>query len=67
MHVAVQAEKPEVVEALLGHGADVSVKGGKLGETALHVAAGLKSAGGLYCADMLLKSGADVNLKLEVL
>uniref|UniRef100_A0A915KCB5 Ion transport domain-containing protein n=1 Tax=Romanomermis culicivorax TaxID=13658 RepID=A0A915KCB5_ROMCU len=65
LHVAVQAEKYEVVEILLGHGADVSIKGGPLAETALHVAAGIDNTGGLRCAEMLLKSGADVNSKLE--
>lgn len=66
LHVAVQAGKPQVVEALLGYGADVHVKGGKLGETALHVAASLEGSSSRYCAEMLLKSGADPNMRLEV-
>lgn len=66
LHVAVQAEKYEIVEILIGSGADVSIKGGPLAETALHVAAGLNNKGGQHCAEMLIKSGADVNSKLEV-
>jgi len=55
-----------VVEILLGYGADVSIRGGALKETALHVASSLNNRGGLLCAEMLLKSGADANSKLEV-
>uniref|UniRef100_T1IHG8 Uncharacterized protein n=1 Tax=Strigamia maritima TaxID=126957 RepID=T1IHG8_STRMM len=59
LHIAVEACRPAVVEILLGHGAEVDLKGGKNGETPLHIAA--RVVGGEKCAGMLLKSGADVN------
>lgn len=59
LHLAVQACKPDVVEILLGHGADVHLKETKLGETALHLSARVRN--GLYCADQLIKSGAPIN------
>ncbi|VDM80057.1 unnamed protein product, partial [Strongylus vulgaris] len=37
LHVAVQSGKASVVETLLGAGADIHVKGGELGQTALHI------------------------------
>lgn len=49
-----------MVETLLGYGADVHVRGGKLRETPLHIAARVKE--GDRCALMLLKSGAGPNL-----
>ncbi|CAH1101713.1 unnamed protein product [Psylliodes chrysocephalus] len=60
LHIAVESCKPAVVETLLGYGADVHVRGGKLKETALHIAARVKD--GEKCALMLLKSGAGPNL-----
>lgn len=44
---------------MLGHGADVHVRGGALKETPLHIAARIKE--GDRCALMLLKSGAGAN------
>ncbi|KAM3722182.1 Ankyrin-3 [Dirofilaria immitis] len=63
LHVAVQAGKASVVEALLGYGADVHVHGGTIGETALHIAASLTTEDAIECAIMLLKSGAQPNVK----
>ncbi|XP_060528049.1 serine/threonine-protein phosphatase 6 regulatory ankyrin repeat subunit A isoform X3 [Cylas formicarius] len=60
LHIAVESCKPLVVETLLGFGADVHIRGGKLKETALHIAARVKD--GEKCALMLLKSGAGPNL-----
>nr|CAI5857375.1 unnamed protein product [Callosobruchus analis] len=60
LHIAVEAGKPAVVETLLGYGADVHVRGGRLKETPLHIAARVKD--GEKCALMLLKSGAGPNL-----
>ncbi|KAK5981003.1 putative Ion channel nompc, partial [Trichostrongylus colubriformis] len=37
LHVAVQSGKASVVETLLGSGADIHVRGGELGQTALHI------------------------------
>ena len=37
LHVAVQSGKASVVETLLGAGADIHVRGGELGQTALHI------------------------------
>ncbi|KAI1722541.1 ankyrin repeats (3 copies) domain-containing protein [Ditylenchus destructor] len=61
LHVAVQSGQASVVETLLGYGANVHVRGGQIGETALHVAALSKSD--IECAQMLLKSGAQPNVK----
>lgn len=61
LHVAVQSGKANVVETLLGFGADVHVHGGKIGETAVHVAAALPGDN-TECAQMLLKSGAQPNV-----
>ncbi|XP_065174102.1 serine/threonine-protein phosphatase 6 regulatory ankyrin repeat subunit A isoform X3 [Atheta coriaria] len=63
LHIAVESAKPIVVETLLGYGADVHIRGGKLKETALHIAARVKD--GERCALMLLKSGAGPNLTTE--
>ncbi|CAH1122114.1 unnamed protein product [Ceutorhynchus assimilis] len=60
LHIAVESCKPLVVETLLGYGADVHVRGGKLKETALHIAARVRD--GEKCALMLLKSGAGPNI-----
>lgn len=59
LHIAVESGKPAVVETLLGCGADLHVRGGKLRETPLHIAARVKD--GDRCALMLLKSGAGPN------
>uniref|UniRef100_A0A3P8Z511 Ion transport domain-containing protein n=1 Tax=Esox lucius TaxID=8010 RepID=A0A3P8Z511_ESOLU len=63
LHVAVQNGKPLVVQMLLGFGAQVQLGGGKARETPLHIAARVK--GGEKVAEMLLKSGADVNAEQE--
>lgn len=63
LHIAVEAAKPAVVETLLGYGADVHVRGGRLRETPLHIAARVKD--GDRCALMLLKSGASANLTTD--
>lgn len=52
-----------MVETLLGYGADVHVRGGRLRETPLHIAARVKD--GDRCALMLLKSGAGPNLTTD--
>ena len=38
LHLAIEAGRPEVVECLLGHGANVKIKGGSENETPLHMA-----------------------------
>lgn len=63
LHIAVEAGKPAVVETLLGYGADLHVRGGKLRETPLHIASRVKD--GERCASMLLKSGAGPNLTTD--
>ncbi|XP_043191074.1 uncharacterized protein LOC122364585 [Amphibalanus amphitrite] len=63
LHLAVQAGKAAVVETLLGHGAQVEIRGGALRETPLHIAARVQD--GDKCAEMLLKSGASVQLTME--
>ncbi|XP_011695992.1 PREDICTED: ankyrin-3-like [Wasmannia auropunctata] len=60
---AVESVKPAVVETLLGYGAKVHVRGGKLWETPLHIAA--RVADGDECALMLLQSGANPNLTIN--
>ena len=46
LHLAIEAGRPEVVECLLGHGANVKIKGGSENETPLHMACrlGMKNA-----------------------
>lgn len=63
MHIAVESGKPAVVETLLGYGADLHVRGGKLRETPLHIASRVKD--GDRCALMLLKSGGGPNLATD--
>ncbi|XP_043543760.1 transient receptor potential cation channel, subfamily N, member 1 [Chiloscyllium plagiosum] len=63
LHIAVQHCKPMVVQTLLGFGAQVQLKGGKALETPLHIAARVKD--GEKVAEILLKSGADVNADQE--
>ncbi|KAG6931799.1 serine/threonine-protein phosphatase 6 regulatory ankyrin repeat subunit B-like [Chelydra serpentina] len=63
LHVAAQHCKPLVVQTLLGFGARVQLKGGKAQETPLHIAARIHE--GEKVAEMLLKSGADVNVEQE--
>ncbi|KAM9308056.1 uncharacterized protein PAF06_012193 [Gastrophryne carolinensis] len=61
LHIAAEACKPQVVQTLLGFGAHVQPKGGKELETPLHIAARIKD--GEKVAEILLKSGADVNME----
>ncbi|XP_063777272.1 serine/threonine-protein phosphatase 6 regulatory ankyrin repeat subunit B-like isoform X2 [Pseudophryne corroboree] len=61
LHIAVESCKPHVVQILLGFGAQVQPKGGKAQETPLHIAAQIKD--GEKVAEILLKSGADVNME----
>lgn len=63
LHIAVESAKPAVVETLLGFGAEVHVRGGRLRETPLHIASRVKD--GDRCALMLLKSGAGPNLTTD--
>ncbi|XP_042716879.2 protein tyrosine phosphatase type IVA 3 isoform X4 [Chrysemys picta bellii] len=63
LHLAAQHCKPLVVQTLLGFGARVQLKGGKAQETPLHIAARIRE--GEKVAEMLLKSGADVNVEQE--
>ncbi|KAK3089890.1 hypothetical protein FSP39_007395 [Pinctada imbricata] len=63
LHLAVEFGKPQVVQTLLGYGAQVEFKGGEAAETPLHIAARTKE--GEKCAEMLLKSGANVNATRE--
>uniref|UniRef100_A0A0K0F903 ANK_REP_REGION domain-containing protein n=1 Tax=Strongyloides venezuelensis TaxID=75913 RepID=A0A0K0F903_STRVS len=65
LHVAVQNNKPEVVETLIGFGADVHLHGGENGETPLHVAANFHEESATECALMLLKSGAQPNVRMN--
>ena len=55
LHLAVESGKPSVVESLLGHGAQVHIRGGKIGETPLHIAARIEEGPGEKCTKMLLK------------
>ena len=50
LHLAVEAGKSGVVEALLGHGAQVHTRGGKIGETPLHIAARIDEKRGEMCS-----------------
>lgn len=52
-----------MVETLLGYGAEVHVKGGRLRETPLHIAS--RVVDGDRCALMLLKSGAGPNIATD--
>lgn len=63
LHIAVESGKPAVVETLLGYGADLHVRGGKLRETPLHIASRVRD--GDRCALMLLKSGGGPNLATD--
>ena len=38
--------------------------GGPIGETALHIASRIEDSRGLKCTQMLIKSGADINLAM---
>ena len=64
LHIAVENGKAAVVEALLGHGANVHLKGGQTQETPLHIAARIDEAKGEKCTKMLVQSGADPNLSM---
>lgn len=59
LHLAVESGQSDIVEALLGYGASVQVKTEQSGETPLHIAS--RVTGGRPCAELLLKSGAEVN------
>ncbi|XP_055354548.1 serine/threonine-protein phosphatase 6 regulatory ankyrin repeat subunit B-like isoform X2 [Paramacrobiotus metropolitanus] len=63
LHLAIEYGKPAVVETVLGAGASVHTKGGKIGETPLHIAARVPN--GEQSTQLLIKSGAEVNAKLE--
>ena len=65
LHIAVQSGYEKVVEALLGMGAAVQLKAGKNGETPLHTAARIEN--GYKCAEMLIKSGAQINAVEDVI
>ena len=65
LHIAVEMGNSGVVECLLGNGAKFSVASGLKQETALHLASKIEEQKGNRCIKMLLKSGADPNLKLE--
>jgi hypothetical protein len=54
-----------VVEALLGMGAAVQLKAGQNGETPLHTASRIEN--GFKCAEMLIKSGAQINAIEDVM
>ncbi|XP_063725780.1 putative ankyrin repeat protein RF_0381 [Symsagittifera roscoffensis] len=60
LHLAVEGCKPMVVQTLLGFGADVQLAAGDSLQTPLHMAAKVMD-GGERVAEMLVKSGADVN------
>ena len=64
LHMAVEAGNPEVVECLLGHGANVHIRGGERSESPLHIACRMAGARDEKCAKMLLKSGADPNFPM---
>ncbi|KYO45257.1 transient receptor potential cation channel, subfamily N, member 1 isoform A [Alligator mississippiensis] len=63
LHIAAQHCRPLVVQTLLGFGAQVQPKGGQAEETPLHIAARIRE--GEKVAEMLLNSGADVNVEQE--
>ncbi|KAM8967607.1 uncharacterized protein RCH25_026220 [Pelodytes ibericus] len=63
LHIAAENCKPQVVHTLLGFGARVQVKGGQAQETPLHISA--RIMGGEKVAEVLLKSGAEVNAEQE--
>lgn len=65
LHLAIEAGQPDVVESLLGHGADVHVKGGPENATPLHMSCKIGDARGEKCTKMLLKSGANPNLPMS--
>ena len=57
--MAVESGQSEIVEALLGYGSNVHLKTEHTGETPLHIAARVPH--GKTCAELLIKSGAEVN------
>ncbi|XP_067112346.1 transient receptor potential cation channel, subfamily N, member 1 [Osmerus mordax] len=63
LHLAVQSCRPQVVQVLLGYGACVQLHGGQSGESPLHMAARVRE--GEKVAEMLLKSGAEVNAEQQ--
>lgn len=65
LHLAIEAGQPAVVESLLGHGADVHIRGGPDNATPLHMSCQIGEARGERCTRMLLKSGANPNLPMS--
>ncbi|VDO10919.1 unnamed protein product, partial [Haemonchus placei] len=63
--IRTKSGKASVVETLLGSGADIHVRGGELGQTALHIAASLSGPESRECAMMLLKSGGQPDVAQE--
>ncbi|KAL3310961.1 Ankyrin-2, partial [Cichlidogyrus casuarinus] len=63
LHVAVERIRPAVVELLLGNKAQVNTRTSKDGRSALHIAACIGR--GERSAEMLIKSGADVNQRMQ--
>ncbi|KAI3387547.1 hypothetical protein SNEBB_006262 [Seison nebaliae] len=61
LHLAVENDNVEVVQLLLGSGAKVQIQCGSAKESPLHSAA--KQCGSLKSAEMLLKSGANPNMR----
>ena len=61
LHIAVENGKATVVECLIGHGANVHLKGGAHAETPLHIAGRIDEA---KCSKMLVQSGAKQNLAM---
>ena len=52
-----ESGKSSVVEALLGHGAQVHIRGGKIGEAPLHIACRIDEAKGEQCSKYVTRPG----------
>ena len=61
LHIAVENGKATVIKSLLGHGANIYLKGGAHAETPLHIAGRIDEA---KCSKMLVRSGAEQNLAM---
>lgn len=59
LHIATEAGRTDCVELLLGYGANVHLTTTTMGENPLHIAS--RVANGKVSADLLLKSGVNVN------